>query len=166
MPVKITGDINAEFDRQEKRLHERILDSFKRAGEDFVKSARGQVQDHAQGTYLDQTTNLRNSIGYLILFNGEKIFSDIGSAVENMDEILERVSPDGYQLIGFAGMNYASYVEAKGYNVISYQADVCFVDLTMYLEKLDLVEKGSAASLEETFIPGLGEEDYSIGLDD
>ena len=59
----------------------------------------------------------------------------------------------GIQLIGIAGMNYASFVESKGYNVISYQADVCIVDLAMYLETLEVIEQGSAAKMEETFIP-------------
>ena len=50
-------------------------------------------------------------------------------------------------------MNYASYVESKGYNVISYQADVCMVELGGYLENLDLIKEGTAAGMEETFIP-------------
>ena len=50
-------------------------------------------------------------------------------------------------------MNYASFVESKGYNVISYQADICMVDLAGYLENLEVIEQGTAARMEETFIP-------------
>lgn len=153
MALKCVTDISHLGEKELESFHERILASFIRAGEAFVKSAREQVQDHAQGTYEDQTTNLRNSIGYTIFFKGETVHSNIGPEVEDMGEILDRVNPDGYQLIGFAGMNYASYVEAKGYNVISYQADICVVDLTRYMEKMNLVEKGSAAEMEESFIP-------------
>ena len=35
----------------------------------------------------------------------------------------------GYQLIGVAGMEYASYVESMGYNVITSQQDTVLVDL-------------------------------------
>jgi hypothetical protein len=63
------------------------------------------------------------------------------------------VKPNGFHLILIAGMNYASYVESKGYNVISYQADVCMIDLSLHLERLHLVKEGTAAQMEETFMP-------------
>jgi len=86
--------------------------------------------------------------------------------ITNKSKVEEFVKPSGFQLILIAGMNYASYVESKGYNVISYQADICMVDLGFYLEKLEVIEKGTTARLEDTFVPGLSEENYSIGLDD
>ena len=63
------------------------------------------------------------------------------------------VKPTGFQLILIAGMNYASWVESKGYNVISYQADICMVDLSLHLERLHTIKEGTAAQLEETFMP-------------
>jgi hypothetical protein len=71
----------------------------------------------------------------------------------NKTAIQDVVKPKGFQLIGVAGMNYASHVESKGYNVISYQADVCMVNLGVSLEKLKVVEQGSTARMEETFLP-------------
>ena len=73
--------------------------------------------------------------------------------VENESLVQNIAKPEGIQLIGIAGMDYASHVESKGYNVISYQADVCMVDLAMYLEKLGVIEQNSAANIEESFIP-------------
>lgn len=150
---------NFNFDRSMRGLqiqvdgiYDRIINSFIFAGETFIKNARGQVQDHAMGTYVDQTTNLRNSIGYFIFHDGRYVTgkNDLAS---NTIEIQDHVKPKGIQLIGIAGMNYASEVESKGYNVISYQADVCIVEIAMYLGKLGVVEGGTAARLEESFIP-------------
>jgi hypothetical protein len=147
---------SAEITQQAEMLGDRILDSFIRAGEKFLISAREQVQSHDLGTYLDQTTNLRNSIGYYIFRNGKVVsMNQNGKEGNNLDLIRDLILDNfqGYQLIGVAGMNYASHVESKGYNVISYQADQCIVDLTFYLETLKVIEAGSTAQLEETFIP-------------
>lgn len=164
------GNFGDDLQRQVDSIYERILQAFIRAGEEFVTNAREQMQDHAMGTYKDVTANLRNSIGYFIFHNGRNVFqnpstneytgpkpeskmpeSEIASI--NLGAIKEVIKPEGFQLIGVAGMEYASYVESKGYNVISYQADVCLVDLATYLENLDVIEKGTAAKLEESFIP-------------
>lgn len=174
MALKCVTDISHLGEKELESFHEGILASFIRAGEAFVKSAREQVQEHALGTYKDDTVALRNSVGYKIFLRGEQIFQNVdgkgtnfqGESKYDLVDILDKVDPSGYQLIGFAGMNYASYVEAKGYNVISYQADICVVDLTRYMEKMNLMEKGSAAQLEETFIPGLSDEDFVSGFDD
>lgn len=147
-----SGDFEAEFNRQKEALYKKILNAFITAGEDFVINARGQMQDHAMGQYKDDTTNLRNSIGYFIFFNGELVHEK-NDIVTNKGHIQDLIKPTGFQLIGIAGMNYASYVESKGYNVISYQADICLVDLAGYLENLKLIEEGSAANIEETFLP-------------
>jgi hypothetical protein len=155
------GRIQKETQSQAEALYERILESFIRAGEKFIKAAREQMQDHAMGTYDDDTTNLRNSVGYLVYHNGESVFKNmdgkntnvIGMAGLGESKVQDLINPRGFQLIGIAGMNYASWVEGNGYNVISYQADVCLIDLAVYLEKLEVIEQGTAANLEESFLP-------------
>lgn len=146
------GKSMRDLQRQVDGIYTRVINSFIYAGESFVKNAREQIQDHAMGTYKDQTTNLRNSIGYFIFHDGRLIAED-STLASNRLEIQDLVKPRGIQLIGIAGMNYASHVEAKGYNVISYQADVCMVDLAVYLETLGVIKWGSGAKLEESFIP-------------
>jgi hypothetical protein len=136
--------------RQTDNLHKRMIRSYQMAGEKFIKAAREQIQSHNMGTYNDRTTNLRNSIGYFIFENGTLIESN-NELESNLEQVQPLVNNTGIQLIGIAGMNYASFVEAKGYNVISYQADLCFVDLAMYLERLGAMEHGTAYGLEETF---------------
>ena len=158
-----------DLQRQADKLYKQMINSFILAGEDFVTNAREQMQSHTMGQYEDVTANLRNSVGYFIYHDGKLIIGgqagDItgrkpedklnSAEIESIqtDAIKEFIKPDGIQLIGLAGMNYASYVESKGYNVISYQADICIVDLSTYLERLELVEKGTGASMEESFLP-------------
>jgi hypothetical protein len=155
--MAITSNFNEansmrDIQKQADSLYQKILNSFIRAGEDFIVNARGQMQDHAMGTYKNVTTNLRNSIGYFVFHDGELIHEK-NDIITNKSLIQEVVNPKGFQLIVIAGMNYASYVESKGYNVISYQSDICMVDLAVYLETLEVIEPGSAAQMEETFIP-------------
>ncbi len=160
---------NKDVERQTEAINERILNSFIMAGEQFIIDSREQGQDHAMGQYEDVTANLRNSIGYYVFHNGELVIgkepgtyagkknegklSSSEIALINKTAIQDVVKSKGFQLIGVAGMNYASHVESKGYNVISYQADVCIVNLSASLEKLDVIKQGSAARMEETFLP-------------
>ena len=130
--------ILSQMNKQTVVLYNRILDAFIYVGEEFVINARGQMQDHAMGTYKDVTTNLRNSIGYFVYHDGKLMKENmIGNIDENRKEIADLVKKQGFQLIGIAGMNYASYVESKGYNVISYQSDICIVDLSTLLETIE-----------------------------
>jgi hypothetical protein len=156
-----------EVQEQANKLYVKMINSFIRAGEDFVTNAREQMQSHAMGQYEDVTANLRNSVGYFIFHNGKMIIGakpgdKVGKKPEGKlssteiesigkEAIKEFIRTDGIQLIGLAGMNYASYVESKGYNVISYQADICIIDLSTYLERLELIEKGTGARMEGTF---------------
>jgi len=158
-----------DVEKQAETLYQKIIDAFINDAEQFIINARGQAQSHVAGQYEDVTANLRNSIGYYIFHNGEliigkepgtlagKITEGRLSAAEiasmNKQSIQEFIKPTGFQMILIAGMNYASYVESKGYNVISYQADVCMIDLALHLEKLEVIKEGTAARMEETFIP-------------
>jgi len=165
-----SSSFGRDIQRQADSIHERILQTFIRAGEEFVKQAREQMQEHAMGTYKDVTANLRNSIGYYIFFDGKSVFQNpvsgeyAGPKTEgrlskseiegiNTEAIRDIVNPRGFQLIAVAGMNYASHVESKGYNVISYQVDVMVIDLMRDLEYLNVIDKGSAARYEESIIP-------------
>jgi len=141
-----------DVEKQADTLYQKIINAFIYDAEAFIANARGQMQDHAMGTYKDQTTNLRNSIGYFIFHNG-KLVHEKNEIVTNKSKVEELIKPSGFQMILIAGMNYASYVESKGYNVISYQADVCMIDLALHLEKLEIIKEETAAQMEETFNP-------------
>jgi len=140
--MALKSDYNANEAKGEAQAYldaidERIIAAMEYAGEEFVRDSREQPGDHEQGFYEDQTTNLRNSIAYYIFRFGDLVTkNERGNTIINMELISELVQPKGYQLIGIAGMEYASYVEAKGYNVISVQADACIINLGEYLDDI------------------------------
>ena len=121
-----------------------IVSILSRVGEEFVTEARNQIASHSAMTYLDQTTALRNSVCYFLFKNGELIESktDIhksGSEAQKGIETSKRIAQkfsnfEGYRLIGVAGMNYASFVESKGYNVISTQKYFAIINLQEYFD--------------------------------
>lgn len=93
------------------------------------------VTTHAKTykTFKDQTSNLVSSIGFVLAKNGEVISmggfeakggpnGDGSEGVKKGKEYAEELARSvgkGYVLIVVAGMNYASYVEAKSYNVLT-----------------------------------------------
>jgi len=92
-------------------------------GIDCVAEAR------KSGSYTDRTGNLRSSIGYCIVENGSVItksgFEKVSSTASQGKQAGEKSLSDliaeyskGLVLIVVAGMNYAVYVEARGFNVL------------------------------------------------
>ena len=118
-----------EIDRmieEEIRKSERdIIKKLSHIGESAISEAR------ENGNYMDQTGNLRSSVGYVILNNGKTVLENIQMSERGTDrstgvqvaknfiqEISEKYKND-FVLIVVAGMNYAVYVEALGRNVLS-----------------------------------------------
>lgn len=115
-----------------------IFRIMKRCGEEFVNEAREAINISSsmfpKGNYKDDTDALRSSIGFFILKDNKVIHGDGNSSARAVLSKME--SKSGYRLIGMAGMDYASYVESKGYNVISSQQYVCFINLNVRLQTL------------------------------
>lgn len=88
-----------------------------------------QVLNAARSTdsYKDQTGNLRSSIGYVIVEDGQVVDVSSFEVVkqghegakkgEEYAKSLARKFSKGIVLIVCAGMDYAAYVSAKGYDV-------------------------------------------------
>ncbi len=122
MGIKLVNDGVSGFQKAIMvKLDEAIKTKFKYLGEELVKYAK---DNH---NYTDQTGNLTNSIGYAVVHNNEIVYSSVGygsgvaddSAFQAAKEMAQTIyGNNGYSLIIVAGMNYAAYVEAKGYNVI------------------------------------------------
>jgi hypothetical protein len=101
-------------------IQQAVLSRLQRIGETFVTNAR------LNGTYKDQTGNLRSSIGYVILKNGEQVFENFEGKTSTGKQTAKSAAqdiaskyPTGYVLIGVAGMEYAAAVESRGYEVIT-----------------------------------------------
>lgn len=117
-PMWSDREVERLFDYFVDRAEERIYKLLQRAGEEFVKIAR------KKGNYKDRTGNLRSSIGYVIVKDGDILTEDYEQSSEGTDKqtgireakrlVSELVSvySDGWVLVGVAAMPYAVYVEA------------------------------------------------------
>lgn len=128
MPIKqLTpiAEIGRYTDEQIDRLKRVLLRNLFYIGEQCLNKAR------STDTYKDQTGNLRSSIGYVVVQDGQIIkASDFAPSDKGTDkatgqrtgkeyaEELAKRYPSGLTLIVVAGMNYAAYVSAKGYDVL------------------------------------------------
>lgn len=118
----VTANIDGVGDFLQQQIEKRIRVLIYRlnyVGVVCVNKARND------GSYKDQTGNLRSSIGYVILREGiiiEGSGFDKNEGGEKGDVYIKGIAagyPHGIVLIVVAGMNYASYVEALNYDVLS-----------------------------------------------
>lgn len=142
MGLKIEFDIKhfrKEMDQLAAEIDNDVFESLQQAGEDFVTSARNMKK--SEGGFGDVTKALRSSIGYAIRRDGVIIHGDFkgnSTGVAAAKQAIEEVEKiEGLQLIGVAGMDYASAVESKGFNVITFQSDLMLVDLTDYMKEIE-----------------------------
>jgi hypothetical protein len=120
-PLFNEQSIVADLQRFATEQEDKFIQALAFIGEEFVNAAR------SIRTYQDDTGNLRSSIGYAIVKNGRTVsFKVQGRAsigkIEAGDFVAQKVaeSPQkGIYLLVFAGMEYALYVEAKGYDVLT-----------------------------------------------
>lgn len=113
------GKVNLAVQAFQKRLEAATIYLLKYLGESLVKYAKDQHN------YTDQSGNLTNSIGYVVVQKATPVhFGGLNQPGEGADAGLKLAmkiaaqTPNSFSLIIVAGMNYAAYVEAKGYNVI------------------------------------------------
>lgn len=124
-PLFSGDNVERWFDHFQERAEERIFKLLSAGGEKFVEIAR------KKGSYHDQTGNLRSSIGYIIAIDGEIVSENFEESEKGTDkytgkvkgrQIAEDISlsyPNGYIIVGVAGMNYAAAVEARGCDVVT-----------------------------------------------
>lgn len=154
VPKFTSADVRKMLDAQLKKIEAEILLRFRRIGEEFVKNAR------EAGVYNDVTGNLRNSIGYVILRNGEQLHSNFRKSAKikvstkaGKEKIIKGGSeglsigksvadeiagsyPAGYVLIVVAGMDYAAAVESKGRDVLTGSSKKAETDLKAAIAKI------------------------------
>ena len=131
------NDLDRLFAKAQAEYDRKSIEWLCVLGERVVKYAR------ENGNYTDQTSNLRNSIGYIVV-QSNKVVHDpfVGQTPPRNDpqsqanaELAHQNGLDyakqvgatlgGYKtyLVWVAGMEYARYVEAKGYDVIQGSGD-------------------------------------------
>lgn len=127
MPIKanLDSDKIKEFLQQHTtvQMEEGIVRQLNYLGEMCVNEAR------TNGSYTDQSGNLRSSIGYGVFKDGQPVstggFEPVKASTDGPDagrNLLLKIGgeyPQGYALVVVAGKRYGVYVEARGYNVLT-----------------------------------------------
>jgi len=111
-----SGDIRKRGEIIERVLDDYIFKVLSYVGEAFVKEAR------SINTYKDQTGNLRSSIGYIIVQNGQIKHEDFEESSDGTDRVtgLEKGKEHALSIgqksrwvfVGVAGMDYALALES------------------------------------------------------
>lgn len=142
------GDtIKQKVDAFYARLGQGAIFYLSYLGEQLAKYAK---DNH---TYTDRTGNLTNSIGYAVFRKREIVqFSGEGSLTEA--EALKAIkqmtasAKHSFTLAVVAGMNYAAYVEAKGFNVLLPAELLALSEFPKVMQKL---QAKAAAKVKEMF---------------
>ncbi len=134
MPIEQTtpkAEIQKQLEQLVRDARDEVIIRLAYIGEQVVNEARS----YNGKAYQDQTGNLRSSTGYVIVEDGRIIsVSDFSKVAPKNDpegkagkgsptgkayaKSLAASFPQGLTLIVVAGMRYATYVSAKGYNVL------------------------------------------------
>jgi hypothetical protein len=119
-----SGDIEKIHNEFLDRITDSIEYVLRTVALELVKKAKNKSKDVRD--FTDRTHNLRSSIGYVLYKNGKRISSYFeGKNQEGVQKGENYASEiawnynDGYVIVLVAGMHYAAYVEAKGFDVIS-----------------------------------------------
>lgn len=117
------SEINLFIKEQVERTIKALIRNLQYIGERCLNKAR------ETDSYKDRTGNLRSSLGYVIVRDGKIVGKSRFEIVKNGDlgkksglqyaKEVARQFPEGIALIVVAGMNYASYVADRGYDVIT-----------------------------------------------
>lgn len=116
-------DLDRDFRIARQEYDRKSIKWLSSLGERVVRYAR----EH--GNYTDRTGNLRNSIGYVVIQNGNIVRENFGNGIPQqmartyaLEVGRERGGYKTY-LVWVAGMEYAKYVEASGFDVIESSGD-------------------------------------------
>lgn len=146
MPIKVTTPpekIAKFFEQQVQRATDALVRTMMYVGERCVNEAR------TNHTYLNQTGNLTSSLGYAVSVDGkivgtpkfDKILQGGDGASNGKQYVSEIIAqyPQGIALVLVAGMNYAAYVTAKGYNVLDSAETLADTLVPKMLKQLGLI---------------------------
>lgn len=130
-PQFTKNDIRKRLDAFLEEVERAEIEALAKLGEECVTHAR---EIPAEVGFKDQTGNLRSSMGYVIFKDGVAIHTwyekvppkkpkegVVYDGMERGKQLAEEVGKNtkGIVLVVTAGMNYATYVEAKGRDVLA-----------------------------------------------
>lgn len=140
--ITTDAEITQYLEKRIDELRGKIIEAFSYVGEQAVNEARSNHR------YQNQTGNLKSSIGYCVLDNGNVVLESSFEVVKDGKQgsqdgrnYLHRLMaehPTGIVLIVVAGMEYAAYVEAKNLNVLDSAEQLAEKLLPQVLKSLKL----------------------------
>lgn len=142
------ADVRQMFAIKLQRIEQVIINRLILVGETFVRNAR------LNGNYLDQTGNLRSSIGFIVLKNGTAVHenyeeaqsgTDKGKGIQSAKQFISQLRTNfrmGYTLIVVAGMDYAAAVESRGKDVLTSSGKQAEIDIRFALNEIKRKVKG------------------------
>lgn len=104
------SDFDKQFNDEVDRLKRQAKIGLQRVGEVYASTAK------QKGSYKDQTSNLRNANGYGIFEEGSLI-ENVAGRPETEQGIKDQPIKADIELVCGNGMDYASSVQRKGYDV-------------------------------------------------
>ncbi|PPK98976.1 hypothetical protein [Parapedobacter indicus] len=140
------ADVRRTMRNKRSQLADAIISRLELIGFEFVKMARSK--NASTGGFNDVTGNLRSSIGFAVLRNGETVNenfeqsnsgTDKATGVQAAKSFIDELKgkfPRGYALIVVAGMSYAAAVESRGKDVITGSGLVAEVMLKQAMQRL------------------------------
>lgn len=136
------AEIDAYIQVKLDSLRKAVIYQLKYVGESCIRQAREWKGQN--NPYTDRTGNLRSSTGYVIVENGKVVFLSSFDSVKGGDgkegeefaQSLASKFPKGLTLVMVAGMNYAAYVSARGYDVLDSAEDLAAKLVPEMLNKL------------------------------
>lgn len=99
-------------------IQSNVKEAIVEAGEEAVQYQK------QESDYLNHTFDLRNAPGYAVTIDGEEVARNVpadgehGEAEAKTNKTLDKADKSGTGLILADGMEYASFVSAKGYDVL------------------------------------------------
>ncbi|WP_231464681.1 hypothetical protein [Pedobacter sp. Leaf132] len=142
VPQFTKADIAKAIKSKVEAYQSAIKNRFQYVGEQFINLAR------KNNTYVDQTGNLRSSIGYMVFYNGQVISQNFDGKDKGKVEgkrianLIAEGHPKGFILVAVAGMDYAVAVEARGKDVITNSSKTTRELLIRALDKLNRQYRG------------------------
>ena len=137
------ADVKKRIDAFLDEIERKQIARLQRLGEMCLIEARNNKG------YMMQTGALLSSTGYQVFVDGVAIHSQFDAAsgaesevaargIKTGQTIAEQIGKEtkGVALVVVAGMNYAAYVEARGYNVLTSAEHLAERELPKMLEKL------------------------------
>lgn len=122
------NEIDAALQAVAEGMDKQIIYILKTAGEKAVRQIRAKSEGINGRDWTDQTGNLRSSVGFGVIAHGKLETAGgfylsksgqegIAGGRKYLDELVKRYK-NGYTLIVVAGMEYATYVSDRGYDVL------------------------------------------------